>query len=329
MNLIESTRPTTVSASGADAGRTLRGASRNNRGLRVVISQAQQRGKDGAITGSFVILEPGDNKHAQSLAALVHRPTDAGEVLAVIRRRHAGCVHVVNTNNLALEPESTLGGPGTFRETPAAGRPAGRREGTVSDPDRFLEQPPAPSTPPRNRPAGTVSDPDFLGGENGAGRARSPFSGRTMPNQPKVFAFDVDPASLDSLRRAFPGWEVEATSGATTCSLDRDWDPGAAALLVVGARGGAAEVLGLCRGLRGQAGRAHTPLLVLVRPTQEGLVRAALDAGADSCLVVPVHAADLVSVLARARAGNRPGRHTLGLDRAQREDSWRDDGGEA
>jgi hypothetical protein len=65
-----------------------------------------------------VFLETGDNKHAQSLAAL---PTDAGEVLAVIHRRHVMCVHVVNTNTLALEPE---------------GAPAGRREGTVSDPDR-------------------------------------------------------------------------------------------------------------------------------------------------------------------------------------------------
>src|SRR5262245_58399539 len=87
--------------------------------------------------------------------------------------------------------------------------------------------------------------------------------------------------------------------------------------------------LGLCRGLRSQAGAAHTPLLVLVGPAQEALVSAALDAGANSCLVVPVQAEDLVSRVARARAGNRPGRHTLGLDRAQREDSWRDDGGEA
>jgi hypothetical protein len=62
---------------------------------------------------------------------------------------------------------------------------------------------------------------------------------------------------------------------------------------------------------------------------QEALVRAALEAGANSCLVLPVHAKDLVTMLTRARAGNRPGRHTLGLDRAQREDRWRDDGGEA
>ena len=42
--------------------------------------------------------------------------------------------------------------------------------------------------------------------------------------------------------------------------------------------------------------------LVLVWPEQEALVRAALDAGAHSCLVLPVHAKDLVSTTV-ARAG--------------------------
>src|SRR5262249_8412678 len=150
-----------------------------------------------------------------------------------------------------------------------------------------------------------------------------------MPDRSRVVTFDVDPSSLASLRQAFPEWEVEAFAGATTLSLTRDWNPGAADLLVVGARERVAETLGLCRGLRSQAGRAHTPLLVLVPPAQEALVRAALDAGADGCLVLPIHPKELVSMLTRARAGNRPGRHTLGLDPAQREDKWRGDGGEA
>ena len=150
-----------------------------------------------------------------------------------------------------------------------------------------------------------------------------------MPNGPKAVAFDVDPDSLASLGQALPGWEVQTIHGACPGLLTRDWDPGATDLLVIGAREQPGETLGLCRGLRSRAGRAHTPLLVLVRPGQESVVRAALDAGADSCLVVPVHPKDLVSMLARARAGNRPGRHTLGLDRAQREDQWRDEGGEA
>jgi len=150
-----------------------------------------------------------------------------------------------------------------------------------------------------------------------------------MQDRPKVIAFDVDTDSLASLRQAFPEWEVEATNGATPDSLEHDWSPGAADLLVVAARARVAETLGLCRGLRSQAGRAQTPLLVLVPPAQEALVRAALDTGADSCLVLPVNAKDLVSMVARVREGNRPGRHTLSLDRTQQGDAWQDDGGEA
>jgi len=37
---------------------------------------------------------------------------------------------------------------------------------------------------------------------------------------------------------------------------------------------------------------------------------------------------EVVGVLAHARAGNQPGRHTLNLDQAQIEDRWRDDGGQ-
>ena len=150
-----------------------------------------------------------------------------------------------------------------------------------------------------------------------------------MPDLQKILAFDVDPASLESLRQAFPDWQVESVNGATTASLDRDWDPGPASLLVVGAREEVADTLGLCRGLRGQVGRNRTPLLVLVRSAQEPLVRAALDASADSCLVLPVHPKELVAMVSRALAGNRPGRHTLGLDRPQRTDPLRDEGGEA
>jgi DNA-binding response OmpR family regulator len=150
-----------------------------------------------------------------------------------------------------------------------------------------------------------------------------------MAERPKAIAFDVDPDSLASLREAFPGWDIEATRGATVGSLDRDWDPGSADLLVVGDRAEVTETLGLCRGLRSQAGRADTPLLVLVPPAREALVRAALGAGAHGCLVLPVHAKDLVSMVARARAGNRPGRHTLDLDQPQRDDPWQDEGGEA
>jgi hypothetical protein len=134
--------------------------------------------------------------------------------------------------------------------------------------------------------------------------------------------------------------------------LDHDWDPGAAGFLVVKAREPVAETLGLCRFLvscgtfstdsrgervatSGRHGnrqdrprRADAPLLVLVPPGQVSLGRAALEAGADSCLVLPVHAKEMASVLARGKRGNQPGRHTLDLDRAQAEDRWRDDGGQ-
>jgi DNA-binding response OmpR family regulator len=150
-----------------------------------------------------------------------------------------------------------------------------------------------------------------------------------MPDRPKAIAFDVDPESLASLRQAFAEWEIEVKNGATTDSLVSDRSPKAAELLVLGARDHAVETLGLCRTLRSQAGRAQTPLLVLVRPAQDALVRAALAAGASGCLVLPAHAKELVSMVDRVRAGNRPGRHTLGLHHAQSEDQWRDHGGEA
>jgi DNA-binding response OmpR family regulator len=138
-----------------------------------------------------------------------------------------------------------------------------------------------------------------------------------MQGRLKAVAFDVDPASLLTLRQAFPEWELEVIVGATANSIARDWNPPAADLLLVGAREGVAETMGLCRGLRSQAGRALTPLLVLVVPGQELLASAALQAGAHGCLVLPVLLKPLLSALARALAGPR------------RKDSWRDDGGEA
>ena len=149
-----------------------------------------------------------------------------------------------------------------------------------------------------------------------------------MSDRLKAVAFDVAPESLITLRQAFPEWQIQAFDGASTASLKSDWNPGSVDLLVVGASA-QAETLGLCRAFRSQSGRAHTPLLVLVPPAKEAFVRALLGAGATSCLTLPVHAKDLVSMVARAQAGNRPGRHTLSLDHAQREDSWRDEGGEA
>ncbi len=149
------------------------------------------------------------------------------------------------------------------------------------------------------------------------------------PGQRKVVAFDVDAESLASLRSAFPGWEIETVQEATTDSLEQDWSPRTADLLLVGARDQADRTLALCRGLRSQAGRAHTPLLVLVTPEQQAVVTAALAAGAHGCLVLPIHAKELASGVARAVEGNRPGRHTLGTHQPQVDCPWQDEGGEA
>ena len=162
----------------------------------------------------------------------------------------------------------------------------------------------------------------------------------------RAVAFDVDAASLASLREALPGWEVVVAQGTSTASLARDGALGESAdLLIVGVRENATEALELCRLLvsrtppltqaREEAGEAHrgppggSPLLVLVPPEAKTLVGAALEAGARSCLLLPIHPKQVARMLAHARAGGRPGRHTLGLDRAEETDPWQEDGGEA
>lgn len=173
-----------------------------------------------------------------------------------------------------------------------------------------------------------------------------------MPRRLTAVAFDLDAASLLSLREALPEWEIRVVNGATAASLPSDWNPGVADLLVVKACDEVAETLGLCRFLvtcsvfstdsreqeaepsrlsgsrQNQAPRPDAPLLVLVPPEQDALVTAALEAGAASCLILPVHAKQVAAMLAHVRQGNQPGRHTLNLEPAQSEDRWRDDGGQ-
>src|SRR5207249_6854914 len=120
-------------------------------------------------------------------------------------------------------------------------------------------------------------------------------------------------------------------------SLTRDWNPGAADLLVVKALEDVAETLKLCRFLvsRGivstaageevaktqgqpterqdQARRAGAPLLVLVPSKRGPLVKAALAAGAESCLAVPAPPAGMARVGVPARHGNHPRRSPLYL----------------
>ncbi len=179
------------------------------------------------------------------------------------------------------------------------------------------------------------------------------FSAGTLPpKQGRAMAFDVDAASLTSLREALPGWQIDDVQGATVNSLPCAWDPGAMDLLVLGDTEQVNQTLGLCRflafsstysrdfpqemaktadpreGLLNQARRTDAPVLVLVSPGREAFVRAAIEAGAHSCLILPIHTKEVASMLAHARAGNRPGRHTPNLDQAQKEDPWQDNGGQ-
>jgi hypothetical protein len=173
-----------------------------------------------------------------------------------------------------------------------------------------------------------------------------------MTDHLKAVTFDLDPASLSSLHEALPDWELEEVNGATVASLTHDWNPEGVGLLVVKAgrdradtidlchflghscvsptdsRAGVAETLGLHRSEKNQARRADTPLLVLVPLGQEPLVSAVLEAGANSCLVLPIEPKEVMSMLAHVWEGNAPERHTPALDRPQREDQWRDDGGQ-
>ena len=57
-----------------------------------------------------------------------------------------------------------------------------------------------------------------------------------MHDRLKAVAFDLDAASLNSLRQGIPEWEIEVLNGPTASSLTHDWNPGAADLVVVTAR---------------------------------------------------------------------------------------------
>jgi len=164
-----------------------------------------------------------------------------------------------------------------------------------------------------------------------------------LASQARAVVFDLDPVSLVSLREALPDWEIQSIQGATVTSLVHAWNPGAADLLVVGVRDNPTDTLGLCRFLayctsfstdsrpedtKTAVPRTDAALLVLVLPGQEALVQAALEAGADSCLLLPIHPKEVATMLAHARAGHRPGQHALNLNRASGEDCWRDCGGE-
>jgi hypothetical protein len=93
----------TVDQSGAAAGSMLVGSGLNNQGLRLRVLQEQAKGQGGAVRGSFVILDVGNNMYSESLKSLLHKETDAEKVMDVLYRRHAGCANAANKNILVLE----------------------------------------------------------------------------------------------------------------------------------------------------------------------------------------------------------------------------------
>ncbi len=201
-----------------------------------------------------------------------------------------------------------------------------------------------------------VTGPDRPGRGEREGRAstrlRFSYAGDVMPDRSRAIAFDVDTISSATLRQALPGWQIDAVYEATVASLPCDWAPGPVDLLIVGVREDVAETWGLCRFLARStsavreprrvavetaalpknllevARRAAVPLLLLLPSGQGALVEAGLEAGAHSCLMLPIDAKEVASMLVHARAGNQPGRHTVNHDRAQTEDRWRDNGGQ-
>ena len=70
-------------------------------------------------------------------------------------------------------------------------------------------------------------------------------------------------------------------------------------------------------GLPRLAPGGEAPLLVRVPPGQQTLVGPALEAGARSCLILPIHPKGVSCTLAHARAGNHPGRDALDLDQTE------------
>jgi hypothetical protein len=94
-----------VGRSGADADAVLCGVAEHNQGIRLRVMQAQAKGNEGPLQGSFVLLDVGNNRHSSILEPLLNQTTDATQVVTLLRQKHPNCVNVVNANSLVLESE--------------------------------------------------------------------------------------------------------------------------------------------------------------------------------------------------------------------------------
>jgi len=106
LKLMRNRKNKLVNRQGARAGTVLYGTGLSNQGLRLLILEDQERGRDGPLNGRFILLDTGENMHSDSLQELVNQETDADKVLRVIRQDRPACVNVVNRN--ILIPEAVL-----------------------------------------------------------------------------------------------------------------------------------------------------------------------------------------------------------------------------
>jgi hypothetical protein len=96
-------RARSVEVCGAAAGSVVRGTAASNNGVRIRVLCEQPKERGGALLGTFVILDAGNNKHTHGLLALLGRETNAAEVLRTNRRGSPSCVSIVNANILVPE----------------------------------------------------------------------------------------------------------------------------------------------------------------------------------------------------------------------------------
>ena len=169
------------------------------------------------------------------------------------------------------------------------------------------------------------------------------------PPTGRVIGFDLDRASLNSLRAALPGWRIDAVLGGSADTFPCGWDPGAADLLIVSAGADPAATWALCHfiasgmtrpdssrreaaviparrwRLGDEAPPTPIPLLVLMPLGQSHLIREAVDAGARHCLVLPITPEGVAGVMAGLQAPPRSALHLYAAPDG--ENRWRDDGG--
>jgi hypothetical protein len=93
----------TVAQEGTRAGSLVRGIAKSNQGIRIQVTQEQSRGSIGAIQGSFVILDLGDNPHSEALRPLLNKTTNALEVLQLQRSGRSSCISVAVVHHLECE----------------------------------------------------------------------------------------------------------------------------------------------------------------------------------------------------------------------------------